>query len=138
MLERSRHLIDPQETVPQAPGTVFREVDLQVTAAEEAGGSTDVSADDALRHAMLLESSELNRLDESWLHTFPPPLGALLTLPTPEDNLHLRRLVEAVHAFGTDKALHEQATSLWVKYQRTRVVTPTRAARGSRSEENGQ
>jgi hypothetical protein len=117
---------------------VFHEIDQQVTAAEEAVSRTDVSADDALRHAMRLESSELNRLDESWFHTFPPSLGALLTLLTPENNLHLRHLVEAVHASSADKALHEQATSLWVKHQRTRAITPTQAARCSRSGENEQ
>lgn len=137
VLERSRHLINLQQAAPQAADSVFHEIDQQVAAAEAAVSHTDLSVDEALRYAMRLESSELNRLDGSWFHTFPPSLSAMLTLLTPEDNVHLQRLVEAVHAFSLDKALHEHATSLWVKHQRTHAIKLTQAARCNQSEENG-
>lgn len=125
VLERSRRLIDLQEVPPQASDTVFNEIEQLVTAVEEALGHAAICVDDALRYAMQLESSELNRLDESWFHTFPPPLSALLKLLTPEDNVHVQRLVETVHAFSPNKTLHEYATSLWVNYQRAKIAQST-------------
>jgi hypothetical protein len=122
VLERSRSLIPLQQEAPQALAPMFHAIEQQLTAAEEAVDHIDLSANEALRYALLLESSELNQLETSWRHTFPPSLSTVLTLLSPEDNLHLRRLVEAVHAFSTDKLLQEQATALWVKSQTTKVM----------------
>ena len=62
--------------------------------------------------------SELNRLDEEWFRGFRPTLGALLQAMMPEEEVHIRRLVEAVHAFSSDKALQQQAAALWSVYHR--------------------
>jgi hypothetical protein len=52
----------------------------------------------------------------------------------PEEEGHIRRLVEAVHTFSTDKALQDQAAQLWVMYQQQRMglakpSAPTRVCR---------
>ncbi len=121
ILQRSKMIMDLQESVPVGSDDVFRAIEQQLTTAEAALGQIDISADEALRHALILEGSELNRLDGAWFHCFPPALRALLTALMPEDNLHLRRLLETVHAFSSNKELHEQATTLWVKYQRAKT-----------------
>ena len=117
-------MMDLQESSPVGSDDVFRTIEQQLTAAEAAMRQVNISADEALRQAVILEGSELNRLDDTWFRSFPPTLQALLTALMPEDNVHLRRVVEAAHAFSTDKALHEQATSLWVKYQCTKKKPP--------------
>jgi hypothetical protein len=121
VLQRSTAVQDLQESTPVGSDDLFYEIDRQLAAAEAALGQIDIGVDEALRHAVLLESSELNRLSDAWFHSFPPALRTLLTALMPEDNVHLRHLLEAVHAFSSDKALHEQAISLWVKYQRIKA-----------------
>jgi hypothetical protein len=88
VLERSRRLRDLQQTAPQASDRVFHDIEQQLTAAEEAISHAGIGVDEALRYAMLLESSEIDRLDQAWFHAFPPSLETLLLLLTPEDNLH--------------------------------------------------
>jgi hypothetical protein len=112
---------DLQESTPVGSDDVFQEIEHQLAAAEAVLGQIDISVDEALRHAVLLESSELNRLSDAWFCSFPPALRTLLTALMPEDNVHLRHLLEAVHACSSDKALQEQAIALWVKYQRIKA-----------------
>jgi hypothetical protein len=121
VLQRSTTVQDLQESTPAGSDDLFYEIDQQLAAAEAVLGQKDIGVDEALRHAVLLESSELNRLSDAWFHSFPPALRTLLTALLPEDNVHLRHLLEAVHAFSSDKALREQAISLWVKYQRIKA-----------------
>ena len=121
VLQRSTTVQDLQESKPVGSDALFHEIEQQLAAAEAVLGQIVIGVDEALRHAVLLESSELNRLSDAWFHSFPPALRTLLTALMPEDNAHLRHLLEAVHAFSSNKALQEQAISLWVKYQRIKA-----------------
>jgi hypothetical protein len=117
ILERSTGLLDLMQSPPQVSEARLNSVEATVAAAETAIGQPEVSSDDAFRHALLLEGSELNSLDTAWFEGFRPTLSTLLQAMTPEEEIHLRRLVEAVHAFSTDKALQQQAATLWTTYQ---------------------
>jgi rubrerythrin len=121
VLQRSTTVHDLQESTPVGSDDLFHDIEQQLAAAEAILGQIDIGVDEALRHAMLLESSELNRLSDAWFRSFPPALRTLLTALMPEDNVHLRHLLEAVHAFSSNEALHEQAIALWVKYQRIKA-----------------
>ena len=112
---------DLQESAPVGSEDLFYEIEQQLAAAEAVLGQIDIGVDAALRHAVCLERSELNRLSDAWFHSFPPALRTVLTALMPEDNVHLRHLLEAVHAFSSNKALQEQAVSLWLKYQRIKA-----------------
>jgi hypothetical protein len=102
---------------PQVSEARLNSVEATVAAAETAIGQPEVSGDEAFRQALLLEGSELNSLDTAWFEGFRPTLSTLLQAMTPEEEIHVRRLVEAVHAFSTDKALQQQAATLWTTYQ---------------------
>ncbi len=78
-------------------------------------------SDEAFHQALVLEGSELNSLDEAWFRGFRPTLRILLQAMTPEEEIHLRRLVEAMHSFSMDKALQQQAATLWTTYQRQKA-----------------
>jgi hypothetical protein len=118
ILERSVGLLDLMAAPPHVDAAQLDRVEATVRAAEATLSHPEVSSDDAFRQALLVEGSELNRLDAAWFAGFAPPLRVLLQAMTPEEDIHLRRLVEAVHAYSKDKALHQQATMLWMTYQR--------------------
>ena len=50
----------------------IEKIEATIAAAERASETLELSADDALRHALTLESSELNQLDDAWLREFHP------------------------------------------------------------------
>ena len=70
---------------------------------------------------MILEGSEVNSLDTAWFRSFRPVIGSLLQAMVPEEEVHIRRLVEAAHTFSTDEAVQEHATRLWIGYQQSRL-----------------
>lgn len=117
ILERSAGLLDLRELPPQISEETLAVVEAKVAAAEAAVERSELSSDAALGQAIILEGSELNRLDEEWFRGFRPTLGALLQAMAPEEEVHIRRLVEAVHAFSSDKTLQQQAAALWSAYQ---------------------
>jgi hypothetical protein len=117
ILERSAGLLDLMESPPQVNDAQLSTVEATVAAAETVVERPEVGSDDAFRQALVLEGSELNRLDEEWFRGFRPTLSILLQAMTPEEEIHIRRLVEAVHAFSRDKALQQQAATLWITYQ---------------------
>jgi rubrerythrin len=123
ILERSAGLLDLMQSPPQVSEARLNRVEATVAAAETAIGQPEVSSDEAFRQALILEGSELNSLDTAWFQGFRPTLSALLQAMTPEEEIHLRRLVEAVQAFSTDKALQQQATTLWTTYQQQQSGT---------------
>jgi len=120
ILERSAGLLDVMDAPPEVPEEVLVGVATKLVAAEAAVQRPDLSSDEALRQALILESSELNSLDEAWFGGFRPTLGSLLQAMAPEEEVHIRRLVEAAQAFSADTALHAQATAVWVAYQQQR------------------
>jgi hypothetical protein len=113
ILERSGGLLDLMESPPEVSEEVFAGIEAKIAVAEAAVQRTDLSTDDALRQALILEGSEINRLDEAWFHGFRSTLGSLLRAMIPEEELYMRRLVEAVHTFSTDTALQHHAAVLW-------------------------
>jgi hypothetical protein len=117
ILERSAGLVDLLDQPPQIAEDTLTEVEAKVHAAEAAVGRSDVSGDDAFSQALILEGSELNNLDAAWFGGFRPTLGSLMQAMAPEEEVHIRRLVEAVQSFSADKALQERAAALWTGYQ---------------------
>lgn len=117
VLQRSGGLLDLMESPPEVSEEVFAGIEAKIATAEAAVQRADLSTDEALRQALILEGSEVNRLDEAWFHGFRPMLGSLLQAMAPEEDIHIRRLIEAVHSFSTDKALQHQAAILWSTYR---------------------
>lgn len=131
ILERSASLLDLLESPPQVSETVLVAIDGKITAAETVSQKPDLSSDEALQHALMLEGSEINSLDEAWFQGFRSSLGSLLQAMTPDEDVHIHRLVNAVHAFSKNKALQEQAASLWATFQRGKLGLAQ--ARGSQT-----
>ncbi|MGE0683558.1 MAG: hypothetical protein AB7P69_22000 [Candidatus Binatia bacterium] len=123
ILERSTGLLDLMELPPQITEEALTAIQEKIKAAETAAQQETLSNDEALHHALILEGSELNRMDEAWFRAFRPTMTTLLQAMMPEEEVHLRRLVEAVHTFSTDDALQEQATELWSTYQKQQLGT---------------
>lgn len=113
ILERSVGLLDLMELPPQVSERTLSAIEAKVVAAEVAVERSELSNDEAFTHALILEGSELNSLDEAWFGGFRPTLGALLHVMWPEEEVHIRRLVEAVQTFSTDATLQQQAAVLW-------------------------
>src|SRR5687767_1898915 len=57
VLARSGGLEDVQDYPPEASDEVFHEVEKKLTAAEAAIASVDISTDEALQHALIVEGS---------------------------------------------------------------------------------
>jgi hypothetical protein len=95
-------------------------MEAKVGAAEAAISRSDLSSDEAFRLTLMLEDAELNSLDEAWFQGFRPKQGSLLQVMLPEEEVHIRRVVEAVQAFSTDEVLQRQAAALWSTYERQR------------------
>jgi rubrerythrin len=130
ILERSAGLLDLMDTPPEVQEEQLTTVEAMIATAEDLAAQSEVSSDDAFRQALALEGSELNSLDEAWFRSFRPTLRMLLQAMTPEEEVHLRRLVEAVHSFSPDKALQQQAATLWTVFQQQKssaVKTTSRA-----------
>jgi hypothetical protein len=102
ILERSAGLLDVMDAPPEVPEEVLVGVATKLVAAEAAVQRPDLSS------------------DEAWFGGFRPTLGSLLQAMAPEEEVHIRRLVEAAQAFSADTALHAQATAVWVAYQQQR------------------
>jgi hypothetical protein len=116
-LERSAHVPEALERPPAIADTVLASVEKAVATAEAVAQNPSVTEDDALRQALQLEGSELNRLDDAWLHGFRITTSLLLRALSPDLPSHIRRLVDAVHTCSTDEALQAQADALWASYQ---------------------
>lgn len=116
--EQTAGLLNFMQTPPSVAEAVFTRIDEKITAAEAAVQQADLSLDDALRHAIVLEDSELRQLDSAWLEEFHPSAESLLHARIPGEKEHLRRLYEAILAFSSDEALHQQAEALLTTYRR--------------------
>lgn len=116
-LERSAHVPEALEHPPAIADTVLASVEHAVATAEARVQSPTLTGDDALRQALLLEGSELNRLDDAWLHGFRITTSLLLRALASDLPSHIRRLVDAVHRCSADETLHAQADALWATYQ---------------------
>jgi hypothetical protein len=117
-LERSAHLFSVMDAPPEIPDHTLAEVEATIVAAETAVQQPNVTSDEAFRQALSLEGSELNRIDDTWLHGFRSTTSLLLHTQLPETRQHIRRLVDAVHQFSGDEALSAQADKLWAVYEK--------------------
>jgi hypothetical protein len=121
-LERSAHVPEALERPPAIADTVLASVENTISTAEAVAQNPTVTGDEALRQALLLEGSELNRLDDAWLHGFRITTSLLLRTLAPDLLSHIRRLVDAVHQCSTDAMLHAQAEALWASYQQSNAT----------------
>jgi hypothetical protein len=128
-LERSAYVCDVMEHPPVIPDDVLAHVEAVVASAEAVVQNPGLTEDEALRQALHLEGSELNRLEDAWLHGFRVTTSLLLRALAPEMSSHIRRLVEAVHNSSTDPTLHGQADTLWATYhKRQETASRTRTS----------
>lgn len=116
-LERSAHVPEALEHPPAIADAALTSVEKAIATAEAVAQNPSVTEDDALRQALLLEGSDLNHLDDAWLHGFRVTTGLLLRTLAPDLPSHISRLVDAVHNTSTDPTLHAQADALWASYQ---------------------
>ena len=112
ILERSAGLLNFAAEPPDLSQAQIQQLQATLEAAEYACGRPEVTSDEALRHALALESSELNQLDDKWLSGFHPKLTSLSNALLPAHDIHLRRLADAVAKFSADETLHRQARAL--------------------------
>ena len=117
-LERSAHLLSVMDNPPSIPKHALAEVEAIIAAAEAAVRQPSLTSDEAFRHALSIEGSEFNRIDEAWLHGFRSTTSLLLHTQLPDVQRHIRRLVDAVHQFSSDKLLSTQAGSLWAECEK--------------------
>jgi len=120
ILERSPALLDITESPPGTSENALAILEAKVVAAEAGVGRSDLNSDEAFRLTLMLEDAELNSLDEAWFQGFRPKLGSLLQAMLPEEEGHIRRVVDAIQAFSTDEGLQRQAAALWATYERQR------------------
>lgn len=116
-LEQTAGLLNFIQSPPSMPEATLNRIDETIAEAEATVQRSDLNLDDALRHALILEGSELRQLDNSWLEGFHPSMTSLRHAKMPHEAAHLRRLYEAVHAFSTDTTLHKQAKAMWSTFQ---------------------
>jgi hypothetical protein len=117
-LERSAYVCDVMEHPPAIPDEVLTCMEAVVATAEAIVQNPRLTEDEALGQALHLEASELNRMEDDWLHGFRVTTSLLLRALAPEMSSHIRRLVEAVHKSSTDPTLHAQADALWAAYHK--------------------
>ena len=118
-LERSAHLFSVMDFPPSIPDQVLASVEAVLATAEDTIQQPSIGCDDAFRQALRIEGSELNRLEEAWMQGFRPTTALLLQTLAPEAPSHIRRLVDAVHSFSSDTALHAEADALWARYDKS-------------------
>lgn len=120
ILERSTALLEVTESPPETCENALAILEAKIVAAEAAVRQSDLRSDEAFRLALMLEDAELNSLDEAWFEGLRPTRGSLLQAMLPEEEVHIRRVVDAVRTFSTDEVLQRQAAALWSTYERQR------------------
>jgi hypothetical protein len=120
LLERSPALLEVRNSPPETSENALAILQAKLVAAEAAVRQSDLRSDEAFRLMLMLEDAELNSLDETWFQGFRPTRGSLLQAMLPEEEVHIRCVVDAVQAFSTDDALQRQAAALWSTYERQR------------------
>lgn len=119
-LERSTALLEVADSPPETSENALAILEAKIVAAEAAVRRSDLSRDEAFRLTLMLEAAELNSLDEAWFQGLRPTLGSLLHVMLPEEEVHIRRVVDAIQAFSTDEVLQRHAAALWSTYERQR------------------
>jgi rubrerythrin len=120
LLERFPALLEVRDSPPETSENALAILQAKLVAAEAAVRQSDLHSDEAFRLMLMLEDAQLNSLDETWFQGFRPTRGSLLQALLPEEEGHIRRVVDAVQAFSTDDALQREAAALWSTYERQR------------------
>jgi|GEM_PF-7024156 len=119
-LERSAHLFSVMDTPPTIPDYVLASVQATIATAEATAQQLSLTSDQAFHQALMIEGSELNRLDEAWVHAFRSTTSLLLQTLAPQTPTHIRRLTDAVHRFSTNTTVLAEADALWAQYEKPR------------------
>ncbi len=120
ILAYSQAVLAVTESPPETSENALAILQAKVLAAEAMVRRADLSSDEAFRLTLMLEDAELNSLDEVWFQGFRPTQGSLLQALLPAEEVHIRRVVDAVLAFSTDEVLQRQAAALWATFARQR------------------
>jgi hypothetical protein len=120
ILQRSPTLLEVRDSPPETSENALAILHAKLVAAEAAVRQADLRSDEAFRLMLMLEDAELNSVDETWFQGFRPTRGSLLQALLPDEEGHIRRVVDTVQAFSTDDALQRQAAALWSTYERQR------------------
>ncbi len=122
-LERSAHLFSVMDFPPLIPDHIVASVETVIATAETTVQQANLTSDTAFRQALQIEGSELNHLDEAWIHGFRSTTNVLLQALAPKTQEHIRRVIDAVHRFSTDMALHAEADAVWAQYDKPQTST---------------
>lgn len=117
ILEHSAGLLNFAAAPPPDAAAQIAAIEAHVSMAERAKDKPDVGVEEALGHALALESSELNQLDDAWLRGFNPDLGKLRQAWTPAHQEHIQRLCRAVDEFTANDNLRREAAELLSLYE---------------------
>ncbi len=121
-LERSAGLLNFAVAPLDTSTAQIEKIEAKISSPEGVSDEPELSVDQALSHAIALEGSELNQLDNSWLEGFHPDLGKLLQAWTPAHEEHIRRLSDAVYRFARNENLHKEASALLSEYERQQTT----------------
>jgi rubrerythrin len=120
IMGRSLTQLEVRECSPATSENALTILEAKVGAAEATVRQSGLGSDEAFRLTLMLEEAELNSLDEAWFQGFYSTRGSLLQVMLPEEESHIRHVVDAVRAFSTDERLQRQVAALWSTYERQR------------------
>jgi hypothetical protein len=118
ILERSAGLLNFAAMPLQTATAELTKIEAAIAAAERASENPDLTPEEALGHALALESSELNQIGAAWLSRFQPGFNALTQGGELAFEQHIRRLSDAIGRFTANENLHKQAAKLLSAYAR--------------------
>ncbi|MGB7951298.1 MAG: hypothetical protein WCH75_26750 [Candidatus Binatia bacterium] len=118
ILERSAGLLNFVAAAPQTATPQMEKIEAIISTAERASEKTEITADEALGHALAMESSELNQLEDAWLGGFRPDFATLTQSVMPAHEEHIRHLSNAIGRFTANENLHREAAALLSEYER--------------------
>jgi hypothetical protein len=119
-LERSAALFVVADSPPETSENALAILEAKIATAEAAVKHPNLSRDEAFRLTIMLEDAALHSLDEVWFQGLRPKPESLFSVMLPEEEAHIRRLVNAVQTFSTDEVLQRHAAALWSTYERQR------------------
>lgn len=119
ILERSAALLNFAPAPPLTSSSQLEKIEATIATAEQV--SDTLTLDEALAHALALESSELNLLDDAWLRGFHPDLEKITQAKTPVYGDHIRRLSDAARRFTANQSLQKKAAALLSAYVQQRT-----------------
>ena len=112
ILERSAGQLNFATPPPPLTAEQVAAIEKVISTAEQAGKKPEITAEEALGHALSLESSELNDVDDAWVQGFKPDVGNLTQAWIPAQREHFQRLFDAICKFSGNGNLHKEAGAL--------------------------